>query len=228
MKRVTLVLTGLGLVLLLVVWYLLVWTPRAEAITAAEASIADVQAQQATARTRIVALEGVREQAPQLQADLAAAESLLPRDTALPSALRQLQQAADDSNATLVSVSPARPEPVEGADPQLYQLPLTLELRGTYFQIVDVLRRLEDPSISPRGIVWSDAGFVLDEEAPDLIVSLTGRMFAVLPAPPAPETGTTAPAAEAGTEAAEGAEGATDGTNDDAAGTDAADAEVTQ
>jgi hypothetical protein len=28
---------------------------------------------------------------------------------------------------------------------------VTAEVRGTYFQIVDTLRRLEDPAISPRG-----------------------------------------------------------------------------
>jgi hypothetical protein len=207
MKRATLLLTGLGLVLALVGWYFLVWSPRAEAITAAEAQIVDVQAQQATTQSRIVALQGVRETAPQLQAELAAAESLLPRDTALPSALRQLQTAADQSGATLVSVSPARPEPVEGAEPGLYSMLLNIELQGTYFQVVDVLRRLEDPSISPRGIVWGGATFAIDETAPNLTVALTGQMFAVLPAPP-PEPGAVEPVEGAGEEAEDGGEGA--------------------
>lgn len=206
MKRATLVLTGLGLVLLLVAWYMLVWTPRAEALDAAESQIVDVQAQQATTRTRIADLQGVREQAPQLQAELAAAESLLPRDTALPSALRQLQQAADASNATLVAVAPARPEAVEGAE-GLYVLPLNAELRGTYFQIIDALRRLEDPAISPRGITWASAAFTIDETAPNLVVTLAGRMFAVLPQPPAPETGASDPPA-AVDEAEDGADDA--------------------
>jgi Tfp pilus assembly protein PilO len=186
MKRATLLLTVLGLVLVLAAWFMFVWSPRAEAITETEASIVDVQAQQATTQNRIAELQGVREQAPQLQAELAAAESLLPRDTALPSALRQLQTAADESQATLVSVSPARPEAVENATPGLFAMTLSAELRGTYFQIVDVLRRLEDPAISPRGIVWDSAGMGVDETAPNLTVTLTGRMFAVLPSPPAP------------------------------------------
>jgi type II secretory pathway component PulM len=115
MKRATLLLTGLGLVLVLVGWYLLVWSPRAEAITTAEAQIVEVQAQQATTQARIGDLQGVRETAPQLQAELAAAESLVPGDTALPSALRQLQTAADESGATLVSVAAARTQPVGSA-----------------------------------------------------------------------------------------------------------------
>jgi hypothetical protein len=196
MKRTTLLLLSLSLVLVLVGWFLLVWSPRSEAIAEAEVQIADVQAQQATTEARIETLRGVREQAPALQADLAAAESLLPRDTALPSALRQLQSAADASNANLVSVSPSKPEVIEGAAPGLYAMGVTAEVRGTYFQIVDTLRRLEDPAISPRGLLWSGTDITIDEEAgaPNLIVVLTGRMFAVLPEPPAPEVGTAEPA----------------------------------
>jgi hypothetical protein len=196
MKRATLLLLSLSLVLVLVGWFLLVWTPRSDAIAETQVQIADIQAQQATTQARIGDLRGVREQAPALQADLAAAESLLPRDTALPSALRQLQSAADASNANLVSVSPSRPEAVEGAAPGLYAMGVTAEVRGTYFQIVDTLRRLEDPAISPRGLLWSGTDITIDEDAgaPNLIVILTGSMFAVLPEPPAPEVGTAEPA----------------------------------
>jgi hypothetical protein len=196
MKRTTLLLLSLSLVLVLVGWFLLVWSPRSEAIAETEVQIADAQAQQATTEARIETLRSVREQAPALQADLAAAESLLPRDTALPSALRQLQSAADASNANLVSVSPSRPEVIEGAAPGLYAMGVTAEVRGTYFQIVDTLRRLEDPAISPRGLLWSGTDITIDEEAgaPNLIVILTGRMYAVLPEPPAPEVETDVPA----------------------------------
>lgn len=220
MKRATLLLVGLGLILVLVLWYLLLWTPAQEELATVETSITDVQATQATTRSRIASLEGVREQAPQLQAELAAAESLLPRDTALPSALRQLQLAADQSGATLVSVSPARPELVEGSQAGLYAMLLNAEVRGSYFQIVDTLRRLEDPSISPRGIVWDSAALTIDEY-PELITVLSGRMFAVLPQPPAPDTGTAEPAPADG-EAADGEP--TDGTTPDAEAADGADA----
>lgn len=184
MSRMTALLGGLAIVLVLVLWYFLLWTPRVDELAAVESQIEDVQASQDVSRSRIDQLQQVREQAPELQAELAAAESLLPRDSDLPSALRQLQLAADESGATLVSVAPARPEPVPAADPALYAMSLALDLQGSYFQIVDTLRRLEDPSISPRGFVWEQIDLVVDEH-PSLTVSVTGRMFAVLPAPPA-------------------------------------------
>jgi hypothetical protein len=187
MKRTTMLLAGLILILVVVGWYLLAFAPRSEALDEIETQILDVQAQQQTTQTRIIELQGVREEAPQLQAELAAGESVLPRETAQPSALRQLQQAADASGATLVSVTPARPVAVEGAPVGLYAMPLNAEVRGGYFQVIDVLRRLEDPSISPRGVVWDSAAITIDETRPDLVVVLSGRMFSVLPAPPATE-----------------------------------------
>lgn len=219
MKRTTLLLTALGLVLVLAGWYLLVWSPRNDALTAAEVATTEVQAQQDLTRSRVAALQAVREEAPQLQAELAAAESLLPRDTSLPSTLRQLQQAADASNATLVSVSPMQPVAVEGATPGLYAIALNAEVRGSYFQIIDVLRRLEDPTISPRGMVWDNVSIAMGDEAPELVVALTGRMFSVLPVPPAVDTATTdAPAVDA-------TDGAADAEPADDAGTET---EVTQ
>lgn len=184
MKRTTLLLIVLGVILVLVAWYVLLFNPKLEEQQVVEDEIVALETQQAAVRGRIAELEGVREQAPQLQAELAATESLLPRDTALPSALRQLQQAADDSNATLVSVAPARPVLVEGSE-DLYEINLSVEVRGTYFQIVDVLRRVEDPAISPRGVLWDSSAMTIDEY-PTLVTVLSGRMFAVLPQPPAP------------------------------------------
>jgi hypothetical protein len=187
MKRSVLLLSGLGVVLVLALWWMLLWSPAQEELASVEASIEDVQAQQLVARSRITALEGVREQAPQLQAELAAGESVIPRDTSLPGAVRQLQQASEEAGLTMVSVAPARPEPVEGGPTGLYSMGLTSEVRGTYFQVIDMLRRLEDPAISPRGLDWNSTTITIDEEAgaPNLIVVLTGEMFALLPAPPA-------------------------------------------
>jgi hypothetical protein len=211
MSRTTTVLGALVVVVVLAAWYLLLWSPRVEALETVETDIVQAQQRQADAQARISQLQQVREQAPDLQAELAAAAALLPQETALPGALRQLQQAADDSGATLVSVAPARPTPVEAAVPgaptatgnDLYAVGLSLEIQGGYFQIVDTLRRLEDPSISPRGFVWESVALTVDEY-PNLTVAVSGRMFAVLDAPPAtPDPAAEPPTAE-GSDADEG------------------------
>lgn len=217
MKRAPLLLAILAAVLVVVLWFLLLWSPTSDRIADTEARTDQVRANQDVARARIASLQDVRERAPQIQADVAAGESILPRSTALPSALRQLQQAADDSGAVLVSVTPGRPVPVTDAaqavvgDGSLHAMDLALELRGSYFQIVDVLRRLEDPAITPRGMSWSAMTLSI-EEYPELTVAMTGRIFAVLegaadpaalpdatatdPVPATPDPATEAPAEE--------------------------------
>jgi Tfp pilus assembly protein PilO len=185
MTRTMVALSVLGAVLLTVVFWLLLWSPKQDELDQALVDIETVRSQQVQTESRILALEGVRERAPELEAEHVAGEAVLPRDAALPSALRQLQTAADEAGATLVSVSPGRPVAVEGGDATLGQIPVNVELHAGYFQAIDFLRRMEDPTISPRGLTWSNLDMSIDEY-PTLIVTLAGQLYAQLPAPPAP------------------------------------------
>ncbi len=100
---------------------------------------------------------------------------------------------------TLLSVSPSRPSAAPGELAELAEINLSLSVEGSYFQLVDFLRRIADPSITPRGITWS-ALAATPSEYPTLAISLTGKMFALLPAPVAAEPATP-PATEAPTDA---------------------------
>ncbi len=195
MKRTTVLLVVLGLVLTVVLWFLLLWQPSTDELAAVETQIETVQANQSTTRARMGQLQSVRERAPELQAELTTARTIVPDEASLPVALRQLQLAADESGATLVSVAPARPVAVEGVETGLHNLAVNFEVRGSYFQILDTLRRLEDPAISPRGFVWDNLSISI-EEHPTLIANVTGRMFAVLPGQ-APDAAVAAPDAAA-------------------------------
>lgn len=206
MSRAARLLVALGALVVVVAWYLLVWSPRVESLEAVEADIDATLAQQSQTQVRIGELQLTREQAPDLQAELAAAAAVIPDETALPGALRQLQQAADDSGVRLVSVTPGRPTEEASAVPGLYAMTLSLQLEGGYFQIVDTLRRLEDPTISPRGMVWDNLSLSVTEH-PMLTVTASGRMFATLAAPPtAPVEGEAAPAPDATDAAPDGAD----------------------
>lgn len=191
MKRAVPLLGILAAVLLVMVWYLLAWSPRTDELAATEQAIVDRQTQQVVTANRITTLQQVRHDAASLSADLAASDALIPDAPNLAGALRQLQQAAQDSGALLVSVAPSRPQLVDGTE-GLYAFTLNAELRGGYFQIVDVLRRLEEPAISPRGVVWDRTSMTVDEH-PELVAVLTGRMFATLPAPPDDTTSPVSP-----------------------------------
>jgi hypothetical protein len=140
-------------------------------------------------RAEIDRLQTVREQAPDVEAELAAADAIVPRDASLPAALRQLQLAADEAGIVLSSISTGRPaelpDPPEGG---LSAIGLSLQVAGGYFQVVDFLRRVEDPSITSRGILWTTATVARTDEAyPELQVTLAGNAFAVIPLTTLPE-----------------------------------------
>jgi hypothetical protein len=72
---------------------------------------------------------------------------------------------------------------VDGADQGVSRINVNAQVSGTYFQLVDFLRRIEDPEITPRGIVWNSANLARDEY-PTITATLTGSMYTRLPGPP--------------------------------------------
>ena len=199
MSRQVGLLAGLAVVLILVGFYFFAFKPRSEELVEVREQIDTAVAQQATLEAEIAALQAIRAEAPEIEAALATAESVIPRDLALPSALRQLQLAADDAGLSLETVAPGRPVASDLETPELATVTISVTLSGSYFQVVDFLRRVEDPTIIPRGIEWTSA-LLTPSAYPTLSVVLSGEMYSLLPAPvPAPTE--TAPDVPAATEA---------------------------
>lgn len=218
MNRTALLLSVLGAVVVIVLFFVFVFQPARDDLAEVEEQIALEQDEQERLEAEIERLQLVREDAPSVEAELATADAIVPRDPALPALVRQLQLAADESGVTLSSVATGRPAELEEAPEEgLSAIDVNTQLEGGYFQIVDFLRRIEEPSISPRGITWINATVTRDEDSyPDLGVTLAGRAYAVVdvPLPPEPE-----PEAEDGATDDEG--GTDDGADDDGdAGTD--------
>jgi Tfp pilus assembly protein PilO len=189
MRNPRALLAALSVLLVGVLFWFLVWNPKQDEIIALDEQIAGAEAQQAELRSQIQALQTVRSEAPEVSALIAASEAIVPAHPALPSALRQLQMAATESNLTLRSVSPGRPQPV--VDPavtlepgtELVSFDVAVIVEGHYFQVVDFLRRVEDPAITPRGLRWTQLAAGLgDDDYPVLTVDLVGRLYSVLPA----------------------------------------------
>ncbi|MDX1620251.1 MAG: type II secretion system protein GspM [Nitriliruptorales bacterium] len=185
MNRNQLLLGGLGVVLLLVLFWLFLWQPQSSRIDEIETEIEDLESQRVSLEGRIASLEEVRARAPEIEAALAAAESVLPRDAAMPILVRQLQLAAQDSGIELRAINPSRPVEFGEGAPELAVINLSVDIAGSYFQIIDFLRRVEDPAITARGIEWQDISVSLGEY-PTLSAVMSGETYAVLPAPPQP------------------------------------------
>jgi Tfp pilus assembly protein PilO len=176
MKRTTLLLAILAAALIVALFYLLLFQPQRDALAEVEEQIAMQEQQQLTLERDLARLRSIREGAPEVESHLAASLAVIPREPALPAALRQLQLSADESGVTLQSVTTARPAQVTGAAEGLSSIAVTTQIQGSYFQLVDYLRRIEDPSITPRGLLWQSAS-VSRGEYPVLNLALTADMF---------------------------------------------------
>lgn len=197
MNRQMILIAVLVAVLVLAGWWMFLMSPQRSELAEINEQIDAAIAEQSVLQARVRTLQEVRAGAPQLEADIVAAETVIPRDAALPSAVRMLAQSADDSGVSLVSITPGRPTQLEFGNEGLAQITMAVALEGSYFQIVDFLRRVEDPAIVPRAMLWE--GMTLSVgEYPTLTGTLTGRMFAQLPAAPVavvPDADTPAPTA---------------------------------
>ena len=186
MKPVQIALSALAAILVVVLFWLLLWSPQQDELETVRDDIDAARDRQEVLAAERDQLRAVRDEAPEVEAELAAASALVPSDPALPSALRQLQQAADEAGALLRAVSPGRPSQVEDADEGVSEIGVSVELEGSYFQIVDFLRRVEDPTITPRGLAWTELT-VSRDEYPTLTGSLSGVMYTRLPVVPGAE-----------------------------------------
>lgn len=111
-------------------WFLLAQPRRAEV-----ASIrSQVTAQQATNRSlqaQVADLVAIQRQLPAEQAKVSDLTTKIPTDPALVSLIRQLSQAASQSDVSLSGIVPTRPAPITGAA-GLSGLQLSLTVNGDY------------------------------------------------------------------------------------------------
>jgi type IV pilus assembly protein PilO len=193
-------------------WFLLISPKRGEA-----ADLRSQTASQEEANSRleqkIQVLMAQQEDLPRKRAQLAVIRTRIPDNPALPTLVRELTAASQKVGASIVTLAPALPvaaapaaqAPVASTDgttgtapapaaASLYQVPLTVEVAGSYFELEQFVNKLE--GLKRAFLV---TGFTLgaaegEEAVPgELKLSLQGRVFL------SPEAATTAAAPATGT-----------------------------
>lgn len=173
----TLLLVLLGVLLIGVLWFLFLFKPASDELAEVNAEITAAQDQQSQLNSQLAGLRSIRQDVTSIEATLAAYETLVTPDPGLPSLLRQLQLSADESGMDLVRVSPGEPLAVEEIE-DILSISVAIEVNGSYFQLVDFLRRLEDPALVGRAILIDGLLAELpDGEYPTLSVGITARVF---------------------------------------------------
>ncbi|MDQ1620415.1 MAG: hypothetical protein QOE19_2984 [Actinomycetota bacterium] len=188
-------------------WFLLLSPKRGEAAELRTQTAASEQAN-LQLRSKLEQLKALAPELPKREAEFAAIRRQIPDNPALPELIRQLTAAAEKSGADLVALAPETPKvltpasaPVAAgttapAGEQLYQVPLKVQLEGSYSQLEDFVERLE--KLRRVMLVTS---FTLGTESSDAQASsgsikldLMGRVYMIQSAAPAtaPQAGTAA------------------------------------
>ena len=138
--RNLLILGALALLLMVVGFYFLFLSPllgrldeQAQAREAREAQLAQLQQE-------VNELEEVRRNSPEIERQLLELSKRVPAQPEIPTFVVQVQEIADASGVTQLSIEPATPAPPPGGG-DYSVVPVTMKFKGTYDQMQDFLLR---------------------------------------------------------------------------------------
>lgn len=135
-------LIGILIILLLAAgYYFLLFSPlRTEFVQSAEEQESkDQQLQQL--QQQVAELEAVARNAPEIERQLLELSKRIPTQPEIPTLVVQVEEVAQESGVTQLSIEPGAPEPPpEGGD--FSRIPVTMSFEGTYEQLQDFTGRL--------------------------------------------------------------------------------------
>lgn len=206
MKRRAPVFAVLAALVLTAGWWYLLYDPKLEEEDQIVAETAELETQEAQMRAEIAELERVRDNEMAVRAELARMEEHIPDGVAQPTALAELQDAADRAGVEIETLSFGEPVAVEEGpstgdeETTLAEVTVAMTVEGGYFQLVDLLRRVEVDA--PRAVLVDSVAVAEETEEgfPGLSTSWTGKVFAVVDVAAAVEPDVGDPAAPDGEE----------------------------
>lgn len=153
-QRIAVATAGVGL-LLVVVWYLLLWSPQGHKLAAARQAHAAADAKISQLHTQISGLQALEREIPADKLKLAQYTSAVPNSPQLAEALHQIQAVASSAGVTMSAISPSS-NPTTGAASSgqtassVPALAFTISASGSYQQLMTYLSSLDQ---MPRTLV---------------------------------------------------------------------------
>jgi type IV pilus assembly protein PilO len=138
--RNILILGILGIVIVVIGFYFLLLSPLLQSLNEQAQAREDKQAQLEQVQQEVNELEEVRRHSPEIQRQLLELSKRVPTQPQIPTLVVQVEEIADASGVTQLSVDPEPPTaPAGGGDYQV--VPVTMQFDGTYDQMQDFLLR---------------------------------------------------------------------------------------
>ena len=180
MNRRTLLIGVGGALAVLLIWYFLLWSPRGNAIQAAQDRRQTAENEALELRAQINRLREAQRNESATRARIEELRQAIPDEPNLAQFILDTNEAAARSGIDFLSISPTPPvaptlaeasAAPEGTTPS--QIALGITITGGYFQVLDFVNRLTDLT----RIVVIDGVSVAPAAGGDLSVQLSGRMF---------------------------------------------------
>ncbi len=195
MTRRNMLIAGAAAGLILVLWYLLLWSPRKADLAEARDRREKAEVLRDELAIRVTRLRASQKDEPMKRAQVEALRTTIPDDPNLAAFILDTNDAASKAGIDFISIAPSEPAPgagvagaaagaaavntstAAGAAPVAGALPaevkLQLQITGGYFQVLDFLNRIGE---MPRLVITDGLNVSSDEKA-KLSVGVTARMF---------------------------------------------------
>ncbi|MGZ8753687.1 MAG: type 4a pilus biogenesis protein PilO [Acidimicrobiia bacterium] len=194
MKRTSLILGLLGVVLVTALWWLFVITPTNTKISDVQDQLVSAEDDQVLLQTQLIRLKKIQENELTYRSAIGALEAAIPPTPQMPALIDVLAQLAEDSGVEWQSGTYGNPVEVEGED--YFEIPVNLSVQGQFFEVLGYLYgiadlerivRIDAVSLSPE---QDEDGFTIENVSISAVTFTTGNV--VLPVPEeVPETTTT-------------------------------------
>lgn len=207
---------ALAVGLIVVAWYMMVYSKAKDDVSSTKSKVSAAQQEQDELAGKKKQLEKLEDQGPEIEAKLQALQTAVPAQPELAKFIDEVDALGAQAGIDWVSVAPTEPTSVNGVG----TIPLTMQVDGDYFKVIDYLDKVEGMSrlvvfdtISVKEGTTSDGavggtGGLVGLNGPKLSATLTGRMFTQAVPTPAPGTAaagdSTTPTTSATTNVAEG------------------------
>jgi type IV pilus assembly protein PilO len=139
-NRNMLILGTLGIVLLIVIYYFLLLSPLLQRLNEQAQARQSKQAQLEQVQQQVNQLEEVRRQSPDIERQLLELSKRIPAQPQIPTFVVQVQEIADASGVTQLSVDPEPSTAPEGGG-DYRVVPVTMQFKATYDEMQDFLLR---------------------------------------------------------------------------------------
>jgi type IV pilus assembly protein PilO len=139
-NRNMLILGTLGIVLLIVIYYFLLLSPLLQRLNEQAQARQSKQAQLEQVQQQVNQLEEVRRQSPDIERQLLELSKRIPAQPQIPTFVVEVQEIADASGVTQLSVDPEPSTAPEGGG-DYRVVPVTMQFNATYDEMQDFLLR---------------------------------------------------------------------------------------